>query len=282
MRGGRRSAKTLLVLAGLACCLTALAGCSQTLVGASTANPVTGTCHDLVYPAELQAASDANPTTACSRPHTVQTFTIGVVVGQYASWRKRPTPAVLESLTGTMCTAQSLREFLGAGNRDGVTGMSIHAYFPSESAWASGARQAGCDVAVNGKAGAPATTTGSLAGVMRRPESARLRICYRQRPAGDAWSTHGTTTTCNRPHTSQDLNAWLQLPSDDVTPAQASSRCTPYATQFAGKKALERREVRATGVVVHQSNGTWSLHCAIGGDSIHGDSTRALLPLHHE
>ncbi|CAM5540478.1 septum formation family protein [Leifsonia shinshuensis] len=261
-------------------CLTAgaLAGCDETQPGTSTADPQLGVCHDLEFSPEVTAASDANPPVSCTSTHTMQTFAIGQVVGQFASWKTRPDQEALQSLSPTMCTVDALRAFLGAGARDSVTGVSINAYFPNDAAWQSGARKASCDVSVNGSAGAPKPITVSLSDVMSKPVSAMIRTCYQQKPLpGGAWALTGTTTTCDNPHSSQDINAWLMLDTPTTSQAQVTKLCAPYAEQFAGTDALASRGLHVTGIVAPQSNGTYSLHCAIGGDSTHGDTTGALL-----
>ncbi|WP_022883192.1 septum formation family protein [Gryllotalpicola ginsengisoli] len=268
------------VMLALGVCLTAaaLAGCDETQPGASTADARLGVCHDLQYSQEVTAASDANPAVSCTSTHTVQTFAVGQVVGKFASWRTRPDQEALQSLTSTMCTVDALRAFLGAGARDSVTGVSIHAYFPNDAAWQGGSRQASCDVSVNGSGGAPRPIGFSLKGVMSKPGSAMIRTCYRQKPLpGGAWTLTGTSTTCDKPHSSQDINAWLMLSGATATQAQVTRLCSPYATQFAGSAVMKKDQLEVTGVVAAESNGTYSLHCAIGGDSSHGDITGVLL-----
>ncbi|GAA4192853.1 hypothetical protein GCM10022288_25760 [Gryllotalpicola kribbensis] len=268
------------VMLALGVCLTAasLAGCDETQPGASTANARLGACHDLQYSQEVTAVSDANPAVSCVSPHTVQTFAVGQVVGKFASWETRPDQESLQSLTSTMCTVDALRAFLGAGARDSVTGVSIHAYFPNDAAWQGGARQASCDVSVNGSDGAPRSIGFSLDGVMSKPGSAMIRTCYRQKPlSGGTWTLTGTSTTCDKPHSSQDINAWVMLKTPTASQAQVATLCTPYAEEFAGADALRSLGLRVTGIVAKQTNDTYSLHCAIGGDSRHGDITGILL-----
>jgi hypothetical protein len=253
------------------------AGCSQTLTGTSTAQPQVGSCHNLDLPPELVATSDSKPPVPCTSSHTTQTFAIGQVVGQFASQRTRPDQQALQSLTTTMCSVAALRAFLGAADRDPITPVSIHAYFPSRAAWAAGARQASCDVAMSGTDDAPRPLSISLQGIMPTADSAIVRTCYKQDPLPDGtWKLTGSITTCDQPHSSQDINAWLQVADPAQSQADVDAQCAPFAAQAAAEDAVPPG-LAVTGIVVQQSNGTYSLHCAIGGDSADGYIEGALL-----
>lgn len=265
------------LLAGCAA-IALLASCSETFP-AVPQHPRVGVCHDLSTGVELDAPAISRPPVACSSPHTVQAFALGAVVGGYADWAARPAPPVLESLTAQLCPYQAVRSFLGALPRDGIAGLSVHAYFPTAAAWAAGDRGTSCALSVDASAGAPATTRISLANIMSSPASASLRTCYLQAPGpGGTWSASGTAVPCDLPHSSQDLNAWLDQYGGVPSTAQIEAQCAGYASEFLGQPVADQAALRATGVLVRQSNGTLSLHCAIGGDSTDGTTDRALLP----
>jgi hypothetical protein len=117
---------------------------------------------------------------------------------------------------------------------------------------------------------------------MAKPASAAIRTCYRQAPlAGGTWSLTGSTTTCDKAHSSQDINAWLDISTPTLAQTRVTALCTPYAIEFAGHAPLQSKRLAVTGVIVKQTNGTYSLHCAIGGDTAHGLSTTALLSPTH-
>jgi hypothetical protein len=269
----RRWAVALLAL----CLACALGACTETKPGVSTANPVVGICHNLTFSDAIDAASDSSPPVACTSPHTVETFAIGRVAGVLADQSTRPGPEQLRPLTGASCPISALRAFLGAGQRDGVAPLIIHAYFPSEADWASGARDIRCDIAVPGAHDAPASIRFDLSSVMKRPQSAYVRTCYRQAAAdSDGWSTTGKQTTCDRPHSTQDINAWVNVPTRTPTQAEIQQRCDPFVQEFLAATA-NPGGLLGSGVVVKDANGTYTLRCTVGGGSSSGNRTGSIV-----
>jgi hypothetical protein len=255
----------------------ALGACTETKPGVSTANPVAGVCHNLTCPEAVDAISDSRPPVACTESHTQETFAIGRVAGALAEQTARPGPEQLRSLTGVACPIPALRAFLGAGDRDGVASLTIHAYFPSESDWAAGAREIRCDIAIPGANHAPAAVTFDLSSVMKRPQSAYVRTCYRQAPAADGgWSTVGKQTTCDRPHSTQDVNAWVRVATPAPTPPEIQQRCEPFVQEFL-TAAGNPVGVRGSGVVPTNATGAYTLRCTVGGDSSDGNRTGSIV-----
>lgn len=255
---------------------TVLTGCDATLPGASTARPQVGTCTDLTLSPEVDSTSNANPGVSCAGAHTLQTFGVNTVPAPLSSWKSRPDQQQLQSLQGTLCSSTALRMFLGATDGDSVTHVSIHGYFPTRADWARGARAVSCDVSVNGAGGAPKSIAHSLARIMTRPESAAIRICYRQKAEPDGlWSSKGTETTCDKPHSSQDIDYWVDVDTASPSAATIAATCDAPAAKFVG--ASRAASYVVSGVVVIQENKTAQLRCTIGGDSDHGDVTGAIL-----
>jgi len=255
----------------------ALTGCAQS-PPYSPPPPTVGTCFDLETSIEIDTISNSNPSVACDSLHTSQTYYTTTVTGDYADWTDRPIAEILSSLQYTLCKADDLRTFVGAVDRDSLTNVSIQAYFPTEADWKAGSRTVACNVTVNGGAnGLPQQIYTSLSDVMGSQASATLRTCYVQEAAADGmWVTSGETTTCDQPHSSQDINAWLPALSGDVPAANISEQCQPYVEQFLGAP-LAGSGYQSTGILVKQDNGTYSLHCAIGGDSGQGNTTAVLV-----
>ncbi|MHC6219664.1 septum formation family protein [Arthrobacter sp. MMS24-S77] len=224
---GRLSASALL-LAGL------LSGCNQTLPGASTANPAVDECHLIVSPEQFDAVSEPSPPVACGDAHTAQTFKITQVPAPLAGRGTRPGQQELKGLTNRLCDVASLRKYLAAGERDGTTGLAIAAYAPSRDDWERGARAVRCDVLLAAKDGTPRATTLSVKGILAGPDSAALRLCYRQEPASSGLSDDGVDVPCTEPHTAEDISAWFILDGSVATPAARNARCLPYALQFLG------------------------------------------------
>jgi len=255
----------------------ALTGCSQS-PPYSPPPPAVGNCFDLENAIELDTISNSNPAVSCDAMHTSQTFSTTKVTGDYADWVDRPIAEILSQMQYTLCTIDDLRAFLGATDRDSVTNISIQAYFPTEAAWKAGSRIVSCNVTVDGgQNGLPQQIYSSLNNVMGAQASSILRTCYIQKAAaGGMWVTSGSTTTCDKPHSSQDINAWLTATSGDVPAANISEQCQPYVEQFLGTP-LAGSGYQSTGILVKQDDGTYSLHCAIGGDSGQGTTTTVLV-----
>jgi hypothetical protein len=244
----------------------------------STANPTVGVCHDLTVPDEVDAVSDSRPPVSCTAQHTTETFAIGQVAGDLAEQPERPGQEQLEPLQAAACPIPTLRAFLAAGDRDGVASVRLRAYFPSRSDWKAGSRAIRCDVAIPAPHGALSRVTFDMASVMNRPQSSPLRICYRQAPAADdGWSTTGTQSTCDKVHSTQDINAWVDVPTSTPSAAEVQQLCDPYAREFL-ISASQSGGLRASGVVVRQSNGTPKLRCTVGGVSSGGTVEGSIAP----
>jgi len=257
--------------------VVALTGCAQS-PPYSPPPAAVGTCYDLENSIELDTISNSNPAVACTKLHTSETYYTTEVTGDYADWTTRPIAEILSQMQYNLCPYDGLRSFLGAADRDSLANVSVHAYFPTAADWKAGSRTVSCNVSVNGGAnGLPLQIYSDLSGIMAAPASAVLRTCYLQKPvAGGAWASSGNTTTCDQPHSSQDINAWVQAPGQIVSASTATVLCGSYVEQFLGSP-LAGSGYQATGITVLQDNGTYSMHCAIGGDSGQGTTTTVLV-----
>lgn len=253
--------------------VAATAGCGvldRQPPAASTPAPV-GTCFDLRYLAEVTAVSLGAPAVDCDDEHTLQVSATTELTGSPADQRERPTQQVLQRLTSRLCGYEQARAFVGAAERDGVVPLATWAYWPTAAEWADGDRAVTCAVGLVGTGGGPRTVTRSLEGVLPTRSSADVRQCYRQQARPDGtWEPTGTAVPCSAPHSSQDVNAWLDVTTGDPTQQDVERMCSPFVGDYP--------TTFVTGVAVQQTNGTHSLHCAVGGDSRAGLTTGAFLP----
>lgn len=270
----RRVGRGAAALAAVAVVLGGAAGCgvADDRQPPSASTPaVVGTCFDLRYRAEVTALSLGAPAVDCDTEHTLQVSATPTLTGPPADQDARPVRQVLQRLTGQLCGYEQTRAFVGAAERDGVVPLATWSYWPTAAEWAAGDRTVRCVVGLAGSGGGPRTVTRSLADVLPTTSSADVRQCYRQEARADGtWEPAGTAVPCSSPHSGQDVNAWIDV--DTAAPAQQEVErlCSPYVGAYPG--------TRITGVAVEQTNGTHSLHCAVGGDSRAGLTTGAFLP----
>ncbi|MGM7775595.1 septum formation family protein [Arthrobacter sp. KNU-44] len=173
----------------------------------------------------------------------------------------RPGRQELKVLTQRLCDVASLRTYLGARERDGTTGLAIAAYAPSRDDWERGARAVRCDVLLAANDGTPRTTTADFKGMLAGPESAALRLCYRQELAEGQLSDDGVDIPCIEPHTAEDISAWFNLDGSVATPAARNARCLPYALQFLGVDALPAGILLRP--IIRTVNGAYTVRCAV-------------------
>ncbi|MCZ9884278.1 septum formation family protein [Arthrobacter sp. B2a2-09] len=238
-----------------------LSGCNQTLPGAPTGNPAVGECHLIVSPEQFDAVSEPSPPVACGEAHTAQTYKVTQVPAPLSGQGTRPGQQELKALTARLCDVASLRKYLAAGERDGTTGLAIAAYAPSRDDWERGARAMRCDVLLATNDGTPRTTTLDFKGMLTGPDSAALRLCYRQELADGQLSDDGVDVPCTEPHTAEDISAWFNLESSVATPAARNARCLPYALQFLGVDALPAGITLRP--IIRTVNGARTVRCAV-------------------
>ncbi|MEV7660620.1 septum formation family protein [Paenarthrobacter sp. NPDC089316] len=203
-----------------------------------TANPEAGLCHVVVSPEEYDASSEPSPPVPCAEPHTTQTFQVATVPGPLASQETRPNQQQLKAVGKRLCTSEALRTYLDASARDATTGLAVTSYFPDRDAWAAGSRAVRCDVAVTDQHGTPQETGLDLKGALAGPNSAAVRLCYRQELKDGVLSDDGTDVPCSEPHTAEDISAWISQDATLATPAQREARCLPYALEYLDTEKL--------------------------------------------
>ncbi|MDQ0029543.1 septum formation family protein [Arthrobacter bambusae] len=256
----------------------ALSGCNQTLPGTPTGNPAVGECHVIDSPEQFDGVSEPSPQVACAAAHTAQSYKVAQVPAPWSGRGTRPGQQELKALTARMCDVASLRNYLAAGQRDGTTGLAIAAYAPSREDWERGARAVRCDVFLVANDGVPRTTTLDLKGVLAGPDSAAVRLCYRQELVDGKLGYDGVDVPCTEPHTAEDISAWFKLEGAVATAAALDARCLPYALQFLGVDALPGGITLRP--VIRTVNGARTVRCAVAPlQSNPGTFTGSLAPV---
>ncbi|MFC8039118.1 septum formation family protein [Paenarthrobacter sp. NPDC057355] len=225
--------------------ISTLSACDQPQPGVDTANPETGLCHVVPSPEEYDAGSESRPPVPCSERHTTQTFLVTTFPEPLASQAARPNQQQLKAAGRRVCTTEELRSYLSASTRDATTRLTVTSYFPSRDAWAAGARSVRCDVALTDQHGTPQETGLDLAGALAGPNSAVVRLCYRQELKDGVLSEDGADVPCSEPHTAEDVSAWVAQDASLATPEAREARCLPYALEFLKSDKLP------AGVSVH-------------------------------
>ncbi|MGR0158716.1 septum formation family protein [Paenarthrobacter nitroguajacolicus] len=226
-----RTAAVAAVLASLLL-TTTLTACDQSKPGVGTAHPEVDQCHVILSPEEYDATSEPSPPVACSESHTTQTFLVTTFPQPLANQETRPNQQQLKAAGNRLCTTESLRLYLSATDRDGTTGLAVSSYFPSRDDWAAGSRAVRCDVAITDGGGGPRSISLDLKGALAGPESATLRLCYRQELKDGVLSEDGVDVPCSEPHTAEDVSAWFAQDASLAGPAEQVARCLPFALEF--------------------------------------------------
>lgn len=210
---------------------------------------------------EFDAVSDASPAVPCSTEHTTQTFLVTRYTGPFAGQETRPNQQQLKSATARLCPVDSLRSFLEAGPRDATLGVSITAYFPGREEWAAGSRAVRCDLHLSAPDGTVRPATGDLRDFLTTPQSAAVRLCYRQEAKDGALSSDGKDVPCSEEHTAEDVSAWFPADAKAASPADRNRRCLPYALEFLGSNTLPDGVVLRP--VIRRDGGAATVRCAI-------------------
>lgn len=239
-----------------------LAGCvpsSSAAEAVPTVRQGVGTCHHFMTTEDLYDPSDVAPPVPCDRPHRTETFQLVTVEGPLADAPQRPEPEQLQEYMNGRCSADVLREYLGAGPRDSLA-FGIWSKYPTRKEWASGVRTVRCD------ASPPSLDkrTGPLVrfpvrDVMQSERSAAVRTCERR----------GEVVTCDRPHDREEVNAWLSLDagpySDDGIQAAATRVCQPFVREFLARSHAPGIVIKAeTPTEDEWAKGNRTVKCGVG------------------
>ncbi|UXM92733.1 septum formation family protein [Paenarthrobacter sp. JL.01a] len=234
----RRSPFRAGVMVAAAVLISTLSACEQPQPGVDTATPEAGLCHAVFSPEEYDAGSESRPPVPCSERHTTQTFLVTTFPEPLASQAARPNQQQLKAAGRRVCTTEELRSYLSASTRDATTRLTVTSYFPSRDAWAAGARSVRCDVALTDQHGTPQETGLDLTGALAGPNSAVVRLCYRQELKDGVLSEDGADVPCSEPHTAEDISAWVAQDASLATPEAREARCLPYALEFLKSEKL--------------------------------------------
>ncbi|MDP5227706.1 MULTISPECIES: septum formation family protein [Arthrobacter] len=243
-----------------------LTSCAAPEAGVGTANPALGQCRLLQSPDEADAVSDPSPPVACTTEHTVETYRVAQLPGPVAQQSVRPNQQQLRVRQSSLCADGSLRAYLAARPRDSVNGFATVSFFPSPQDWSQGARAYRCDISYRGVDGtgsdAPYALDGSLQGIMGRPDSAKLRLCYLASEEPGKAGVTGRHAPCSEPHLAEDVNAWFTMDRTLAEPELRTAKCLPYVLEFLEVKALPQG-VRVVPLL-STDNGASTLRCAVG------------------
>jgi hypothetical protein len=154
--------------------------------------------------------------------------------------------------------------FLLAPQFQGLFGVRIVGFLPTEDAWRDGDRWVRCDVVLSDSDFrlAPLKLSASLAGVMSSDRADELAKCYQQdtdsSTAGLAFV--GSTVRCSEPHTSRDLNNGFTtaLEPDEQTVLDG---CTDAIFYSRGDGVVVPPE-DVTAVTREEGSG-WIVQCAV-------------------
>lgn len=232
MTGGRarRGAAPLRSVAATALAATAALLALQPVLrppevaaGTPFAQQRVGTCHRADTPEEVYLVSDRRPPVPCDQPHDSETVAVRRLPAEVVARPERPGPEELAELAADLpCGEDDVRRHLGSDDTDRHWYVGTRVRFPTRDEWAAGERRFRCDLTVIGRA----TTLGSLAGIMGRPESAAVRRCLAGTEA----------VPCDRPHDAEVLGPTLDA-ADNNPAARArflAETCEPEARRFLG------------------------------------------------
>lgn len=237
-----------------------LAGCGPNVSaaqGVPTDQQGVGTCHYFRTTEDIYE-SDIAPPVPCDQPHRTETFQLVTVEGPLAASPQRPEPEQLDEYMKGRCSAEVLRDYLGAGPRDSLV-FGIWSKYPTGKEWADGMRTVRCDASppTRDKRVGPLVDF-PLRDVMLNKRSAAVRICERR----------GEDVPCDRPHDREEVNAWLSLdpgpyPQDIQTPA--TRVCQPFVREFLARSQAPGLVIKAkTPTKDEWAKGNRTVRCGIG------------------
>lgn len=207
----------------------ALVGCgakSQTAL--PTDQAAIGTCYVRETAEEMLSLSNVSPWIGCDYPHQLEVYAFGTLPEELIGSPDRPSNTLERIPPADVCPWEGIREYLGSQQNDYQFGLSVWAKYPTELEWANGLRTVVCSLAVRDPAdpaGRP-VFTGSLAGIMSRPQSDAVRLCR----LGD------TDVACSEPHDAEMTGTVPAPPDPDPRRRHdaAVKACSPVAGWYTG------------------------------------------------
>ena len=252
---------TILLAASLTSgCALQSAGVDPGEVGESES----GTCHALERPEQFETVSDSAPAVPCTKPHTTETFMVTSVPSRYESAESRPGFDIRPDIVAEVCLDTILRVYLWAPQFQGLFGVWIVGFLPTEQAWRDGDRWVRCDLVISefDDRLSPIRVTGSLARVMATETADEFSKCYQQDDAasGDGYALEGTAVRCDEPHTSRDLNNSFKRVAEPDQQAVVEG-CTDAVFYYRADGAeVDPEDVTA---VADETDFNYVVHCAV-------------------
>lgn len=229
LRNALRNAAGLVALTAAVAAGALTAFAEQAPAGVPVSDQPIGSCFRALDPYELVAIpSDSSLPVPCTQPHETETMWMVELTGPLAAAEIRPNGQLLNQKSGGQCFDYvRTRAYVGAGPSDVVGGVSAVSRFPTAGQWADGVRDVVCQGSPGLGSPTGPTTDFPLAGVMKRQESVRFRLCR----------TNRTEVTCDRPHTTEATSPNVFLPAGPFPGAvagtsQAVMACRPVVEAY--------------------------------------------------
>lgn len=259
--------RTLRVVGTMLLVASLMSGCALQSAGVDPGDagePDSRSCHALERPEQFETVSDSAPAVPCTQPHTTETFMVTSVPTRYENIESRPGFDVRPDIVAEVCLDTILRVYLLAPQFQGLFGVWIVGFLPTEEAWRDGDRWVRCDLVISefDDRLSPIRVTGSLAGAMAEENADEFSKCYQQDDAvtADGYALEGTAVRCTEPHTSRDVNNSFKTA---VEPNQQAvlEGCTDAIFYYRGDGLdVEAADVTA---VADETDFTWVVHCAV-------------------
>ena len=226
--------------------------------------PETGLCHALERPEQFEVLSDSAPAVPCTQPHTTETFMVTSAPTRYENVESRPGFDVRADIIAEVCLDTFLRVYLLAPQFQGLFGVWIVGFLPTEEAWRDGERWVRCDLVISefDHRLSPIRVTGSLAGEMADENADEYAKCYQQddAAASDGYALEGTPVRCTEPHTSRDVNNSFKTAAEPDQQVVLEG-CTDAIFYYRGDgAAVEPEDVTA---VAEEGDFNWVVRCAV-------------------
>ncbi len=179
---------------------------------------------------ELRSVSDVSPSVPCNQAHELEVYAVSTVDPSLTARKIRPGQEMLRGRSTSSCPREEIRPYLGARTNDFQWGIELFVKFPTTQEWEQGGRRVACELAsFSGQSDKedPVVYT-SLRGIMRRADSARVRLCR-----------SGTrAVTCDGQHTAEKVG--------EVTAKGAAAQlaqCRRLASEYTGRPLRSDFEV---------------------------------------
>lgn len=209
--------------------------------------------------------SDTAPAVDCGAEHTTETFQIADLSTLPRLPERYPAAEERAGLAEDACSADLVRVYLGALDRQALYGLFTIAFLPTPDEWADGQRWIRCDLAVvksETTAFDPLTLAFTLRNAATTDDADTLTRCY---ASGDDGAF--VDVRCSDPHESRDVNMWMPVAvqPDDLALVQ---QCVPSVSEWV---ALGIRPVDGVSGVLHvESNGSLTLRCVALESNVSG------------